>query len=81
MASEERKFYRTVIEVEVLSEGEITDRGLVEIASEMKYGFFSGVYNFKETQEVTPDEMAELLIKQGSDPEFLLGELDNESGW
>ena len=67
-----RKFWKTVITLEVLSEDEPIDdsEGLLEIYDEITYGACSGISNVVKQQQLTPKEAAEALIKQGSDPEF-----------
>ncbi len=68
----ERKFYRTIIEVEVLSEEPIGDMDMDMI----KYhtdttGDFSGKYTTKsQDEEMDGVETARALMEQGSDPEF-----------
>ena len=67
-----RKFYRTVIQFEILSEEPLTEPPLTleQINYETMDGHCSG--QFLETAYETVDgkRMAELLQKQGSDPEF-----------
>ena len=66
-----RKFYRTVVEVEILSEEPIAFENLEEVAHETIHGDWSG--SCKETvsnEEVDGPAMAELLRSHGSDPGF-----------
>lgn len=70
------KFWRTVIEVEILSDGEeppplMEHMGIYGIAYEITDGEWSGSIKVKKQKEVTPKRMAKLLMKQGSDPGFL----------
>ena len=75
------KFYRTVVTIEVLSDRPLThvsgyNYSLAEIVTEIKYGDFSGKWDLSD-EVVSREQMAELLLDQGSDPEFLLGSLDD----
>jgi len=65
-----KQFYRTVLQVEVLSEDpfDITDLGAVNYA--ITDGDCSGQVEIVESETVTPNRMAELLTAQGSDPGF-----------
>jgi hypothetical protein len=67
-----RKFYKTVIQVEVLSETKgITDgMDLYEIANEINEGGSSGSVKEIEQIEVDGKQMVDLLNDQGSEPEF-----------
>lgn len=78
------KFYRTVYEVEILSEDKPATGLTLE---EMAYAITddcSGAYEVTVTEEKTGPEMAQLLIAQGSEPEFFnldaLGNELNEEG-
>lgn len=66
----QRKFYRTIIQVEVLSEEpyEITD--LEDIAYDVDQGDCSGITKIVSTETVGGPEITKLLEAQGSDPEF-----------
>ena len=71
--SKKRKFFRQVIEIEVLSEDVPLEWDeLNDIEHAIIYGDCSGVVNETLREEVTGPEMAKLLIKQGSDPEFFM---------
>lgn len=77
------EFYRTILTVEVLSDRPLTDQhgynlSLEDIASEGAYGDFSLVWKVNQ-MIVGRKELADLLIEQGSEPGFLLG--DCEEGW
>jgi hypothetical protein len=65
------KFFRTVITVEVLGRDEPFTGDLEDLYYATYDGPFSGRVLVHETTEVTPKAMADLLIGQLSDPEFL----------
>ncbi|HKR05963.1 MAG TPA: hypothetical protein VJY62_15105 [Bacteroidia bacterium] len=68
-----RKFYRTVIEVEILSEEpyNLEDKNLNDINYDISEGHCSGVYNSKIlNQEKTGKQIVKLLNAQKSDAEF-----------
>ena len=68
-----RKFYKTIIQLEVLSEYPIEDKTLGDINYEIDEGDCSGLYTTLVQDEICDGkEMAELLIKQGSEPEFFM---------
>lgn len=78
------KFYRTVLEVEILTDREI-DFGawsLEDIGYEITEGDSSGQYEVKSVEELTPKQMAKALMDQASDPGFFgldeEGNLDND---
>jgi hypothetical protein len=67
-----RKFFKTVYQIEVLSEDnplpdELT---LAQIEYEITEGHCSGSISIIETWPLTAKEAAEALMAQGSDPEF-----------
>lgn len=67
----ERKFYRTIIQVEVLSEKPLTgDENLEQIAHNIVEGDWSGQVDTVLREEVNGQDMANLLIGQASDPGF-----------
>jgi hypothetical protein len=69
------RYYRTVFTYEVLTKGEpMTDVGLRELEYHTTEGHASGMFLSETVEEVTAERMAELLINQGSDPEFLFEE-------
>lgn len=78
--SENRKFYRTVYQVEILSEEKFDDNGgmsLTDIDEAMTNGDVSGrITTIVDNEEKTGSEIAVLLKAQGSDPEFF--QLDKE---
>lgn len=70
MASK-RKFYKTVIKIEVISEGKVPDfDGLGSLYYFITEGNGSGQYDTVSTKELSSKQAAKELIKQGSDPEF-----------
>ncbi len=71
-----RKFYRTIIQVEVLSEDRFVWDSLSDVAEAIFDGDCSGNTTEISQEEVTPEAMAALLEAQGSDPQFLLGDGD-----
>ena len=69
----ERKFHRTVIHVEVLSEDPYMFSGnLVDVANDIITGDCSGVARTIHTEKCNGARMAQLLLAQGSDPEFFM---------
>jgi hypothetical protein len=73
-----RKFYRSRVVVEVLSEDPLPpDVSLATIANQITEGDWSGqVDNDDINEEVDGPTMAKLLQAQGSDPEFF--QLDDD---
>ena len=67
-----RKFYRTLITLEILSEYEPVpeDLSLQSLGQEIDYGDWSGIVKQHNYEELTPQQMATYTIEQGSDPEF-----------
>ena len=80
----EKKFFRTVMKVDILSENEPVggDLVLTEIRHSIAEVLLSQIggclseINLESELELTPQQMAKLLISQGSEPE-LMG-LDSE---
>ena len=70
----EKKFYRTVVRYEILSDEPPLFCDLSDIDYECKWGGWSGTIIGEKTEEVSAEMMSRLLVAQGSDPEFLLGE-------
>lgn len=66
----ERKFYRTVVQYEILSEEPVGEVSLADIFAQCTEGAWSG--HFLETKQEGLDgpTMAKHLQAQGSDPEF-----------
>ena len=79
----ESKFYRTVIQVEILSEEPYHETALNKIHHDITLGPCSGLIDVIKAEEITPEKMAECLIRQGSNPEFfgltVKGEVLDES--
>jgi hypothetical protein len=66
-----RKFYRTIVKVEVLSEDEVSPAITLErLGQEIVDGDWSGEITIGESVKVDGKKMAALLEKQGSDPSF-----------
>jgi hypothetical protein len=66
-----KKFYRTIVEIEILSENPFPEGVTLEgIHNEITDGEWSGQYEVKLTEEVDGPAMAKLLDKQGTDPQF-----------
>ena len=72
-----RKFYRTVINVVVLSEDEYDPQSLEQVASDIYDGDCSGQWD-SESTEVDAPTMAKLLMEQASDPGFFMLTEDGE---
>tara|TARA_R110001583_G_scaffold183002_1_gene341510 strand:+ start:723 stop:962 length:240 start_codon:yes stop_codon:yes gene_type:complete len=76
MSSNNKKYYRTVFKIEVLSSEPIKDGiGLKEIANEIYEGHYSGMFLDDEVEECDEKRITELLENQGSDASFLIEEL------
>jgi hypothetical protein len=66
-----REFYRTVIHVEVLSEEPYVFNGnLYSLAEDLDTGDCSGIARTIQEEKCNGPRMAQLLVAQGSDPEF-----------
>jgi hypothetical protein len=77
--SSERKFYRTVIQYEILSEEPIDDPiSLEAIANECDEGGWSGQFLDTKHETLNATQTVKALIKQGSDPEFFNLNMDGE---
>ncbi len=67
----ERKFYRSVVTIEILSEEPYSSVDLAQIHYDITEGPCSGQIDIVPQNEVkTGKEMAQLLLEQGTDPEF-----------
>jgi hypothetical protein len=67
------KYMRHVFTYEVLTvDDTLSDLDLAGIAYEVTNGHASGMFLSEEVEEVSEERMAELLINQGSSPEFLI---------
>jgi hypothetical protein len=68
---EERRYYRKVVQIEILSEEPIPDMlDLDAIHYGVIFGDWSGLFSVIESTEHTGKEMAALLLKHGSEPSF-----------
>lgn len=66
-----RKFYKTIIQITVLSEEPMTGgESLSDICYEMDQGDFSGQMKIGKSKELDGKQMARALKRQGSDPGF-----------
>ena len=68
--SEPTKYYKTVIQVTVISEGQYTNENLEGINDDITDGPCSGAVETVSQVELTAKEAADALMEQGSDPEF-----------
>lgn len=67
----QRKFYRSVIQIEILSETPFLWNSLEDVKISIERGECSGeIRQIIENQKINAQETAKLLIQQGSDPEF-----------
>jgi hypothetical protein len=66
----ERKFYRQVIMVEVLSEERREFHSLKDVVYEIDEGDCSGQWEVAINEAIDAKTCAERLMAQGSDPEF-----------
>jgi hypothetical protein len=69
-------YYRRVLTLEVLSDRRTDELSMADLAYEITDGDASGAFLSDTTTEIGPEAMIGLLITQGSDPEFLLGNND-----
>jgi hypothetical protein len=65
-----RKFYRTIIKVEVLSETPYEYDDLDDVCYDIMDGDCSGMVTLESSEEVDGPTMAKLLKKQFTEPEF-----------
>lgn len=66
-----RRYFRTIVKVEVLSEGGPWSGGLDSLHDDITTGFCSGLQLESESVELTEAEIAVALLNQASDPNFL----------
>lgn len=66
----ESQFFRTVIQVEVLSDQPYSPGSLSDVAYDITEGDCSGKWRVVESVSLTEFEMAQAMKRQGSDPEF-----------
>jgi hypothetical protein len=75
----DRKFYRTVIQIEILSEEPYEGGDLDTIKYDITEGHCSGrLKDVVRSEEKNGKEMAGLLCEQASDPEFFMLTKDGE---
>ena len=68
-----RKFYRSVIKIEVLSEEPYSSTDLEKIADDITNGSQSGLVSLEvDSEELDPKVCADKLKEQGSDPDFFM---------
>lgn len=67
-----RKFYKTVVTIEILSEHPIRslDTDLGYVTRQIEDGDWSGRVMLGDSEELTPKECAQALIDQDSEPQF-----------
>jgi len=65
---------RTIIQVEVLTDEAYNPDSLEQVYYDITHGDASGTMEVKESATLGPQAMADALVKQGSDPSFLLGD-------
>jgi hypothetical protein len=77
------KFWKTMVTVEILSDGDEPPAfgSLEQVQYAITFGDCSGEVS-TSTEELTGPEMAQALVRQGSDPRFLgLDPTGNEVGY
>ena len=78
--SSNKKYYRTVLKIEILSPEPIEDGiGLDDLSYQIYEGHYSGMFLDEEVEECDEKRITELLENQGSDASFLIEELWNEN--
>lgn len=65
-----RKFYKTTITYEILSEHELPRMSLTQIAEACIEGYCSGHFTETKIEELNGPQAAQALMAQGSDPAF-----------
>lgn len=71
-------YYRTIISVEVLSEGLYDPDTLSQVDYDTAEGDCSGSWEILKSEQLTREEMAEALIRQGSCPSFIISDYAEE---
>ena len=69
-----KSFKKTVLRVEMLSDGDCDWDTLADVAYSITEGDCSGKVENKSVEFLSEEAMARALLEQGSDPCFLLGE-------
>jgi len=67
-------YSKTIIMVTILSDTSYQPQSIESLGHDIIHGDLSGSWEIIYHKELTDKECAEELIKQGSDPSFLLGE-------
>lgn len=67
-----RKFYKTILTIEILSENEPWVRSIEDLSKDVIEGDYSGVISKEYSCELTPQEMATALQGQGSSSGFFM---------
>ena len=65
-----RKFYKTIIQVEVLSEGPYEFKSLKGLVYDIDQGDCSGVSGVKSSKALPRKKFVEAVQEQDSDPDF-----------
>lgn len=75
------KFWKTTITVTILTEGDEPPNydSLADVVNDMIDGDASGQWTTNENKELEPQAMADALVEQGSDPEFLGIQVDDDN--
>ena len=80
--SSNKKYYRTVFKIEVLSDEPMPDIiDLDTIHYEVTEGHCSGMFLDSEVEECNKERIVELLKKQGTDPTFLVEPQQEDHHW
>jgi predicted HAD superfamily hydrolase len=65
-----KKFYKTVIEITIITEGRYDPTSLEGINYDITDGEAVGSWNMESSKAITKKQMAEEMHNLGSDPEF-----------
>lgn len=71
-------YYRTVVQIEILSKDPYEYTNLRNLEYDVTQGDCSGVTKVISSEEVDRESMANLLLSQGSDPSFLIDDLEED---
>jgi hypothetical protein len=66
-------FYKTVIQVEVLTEDPYGWNRLGEVAHDIMFGHASGLVSEVSREEITEEQLVEECAKHATDPTFFTG--------
>jgi hypothetical protein len=79
------RWVKHIVKIELLYDTEISGRpeavgkmDIDDIHYQTTYGHMSGIVKFGKPKFLTATEMSDELVKQGSDPDFLLGLLSDK---